>query len=74
MERTFLVYAADLCVGRLMFGKNFSGVCGRFVCRETDIGEEFSHVCRRVVSKETDTLRKSFYGGCLFVYRDTDNN
>ena len=65
---------ADLCVGRLKFGKSFSGVCSRFVCREAGIGEEFSGVCRRVVSKETDTLRKSCYGVCSFVYRDTDNN
>ena len=55
MERDFLVYAVDLCIG-------------------IDTGEEFSGVCRRVVSKETDTLRKSCYGVCSFVYRDTDNN
>ena len=37
MERDFLVYAVDLFIGRWICGKIFSGVCSRFVCRETGI-------------------------------------
>ena len=40
LERDFLVYAVDLCIGRWIFGKRFSGVCSRFVYREMDLWKE----------------------------------
>ena len=73
MERDFLVYAVDLCIGRWIVGKRFSGVCSRFVYRETGIFETAFHVYAADLCTGRLMFGKRFSGVCSrFVYRETD--